>query len=243
MGLEPVDISIKNGGGLRTEIGSAVVPPGSTDYSEAVYSAPLANQEIGTPEGAVTEGHLRATLRFDNGLATMNVTADELVMLLEHGVAETAEGMTPGRFPQIAGMQMSFDATAPAGSRITTLEVMNADGSVKDTVVEGGAVQGDPNRVFRLVTLNFLANGGDAYPYDKVSDPQRRNLYDGAGYGEETDYPDEDFSGDPGSNSGFSYTGGEQDALAEYLMMFHPSENEAYDIAETDRSEDERIRY
>ena len=173
----------------------------------------------------------------------MNVTAEELKMLLEHGVAETAEGTTPGRFPQIAGMTMSFDATAPAGSRIQTLDVLYADGSVKDSVISGGVIRGDPMRVFRLVTLNFLANGGDDYPYDKLSDPQRRNLYKGTGYGEKTDYPDEDLSKDPGDNSDFSYTGGEQDALAEYLMTFHATADKAFPVEETDRAEDLRIQY
>ena len=239
----PVDVSLKNGGGLRTEIGSAVVPPGSTDYSQAVYSAPAPNMEAGTKEGAVTEGHLRATLRFDNGLVTLNVTAAELKALLEHGVSETAEGATPGKFPQLAGMKMVFDASKPAGSRITSLEVLNTDGSVKDTVVSGGAIQGDPSRVFRMVTLNFLYNGGDAYPFGDLSNPDRYNMYEGTAYGEEMDYPDVVFANDPGKNNSFSYTGGEQDALAEFLMEFHPSMDKAYSVAETDRDEDMRIRY
>ncbi len=231
MGQEPVDISIKNGGGIRTEIGSAVVPPGSVDYSEAVLSPPAANKEIGTPEGAVTEGHLRATLRFDNGLVTMNATAQELVMLMEHAVAATEPGATPGQFPQLAGMKLSFDASAAPGSRITSLEVLNADGSVRDTVVSGGTLQGDPGRVFRFVTLNFLANGGDSYPFDKLSNPDRRNLYEGKGWGEKIDYPDENLAADPGKNSAFSKTGGEQDALAEYLIAMYPTPDKAFDKA------------
>ena len=47
---------------MRTEISSTVVPPGSIDYSQAVYSAPVPNMEAGTSEGAITEDHLRATL-------------------------------------------------------------------------------------------------------------------------------------------------------------------------------------
>ncbi|MDC7224843.1 MAG: bifunctional metallophosphatase/5'-nucleotidase [Spirochaetales bacterium] len=231
----PVDVSIKNGGGIRTEIGSAVVPPGSTDYSEAVYSAPMG--------GGISEGHLKATLRFDNGLCTMNATAEELVMLLEHGVSETMEGQTPGKFPQISGMKMVFDASKEAGSRIVSLDITDADGTVKDTVVADGAIQGDSSRVFRLVTLNFLANGGDAYPYDMLSNPERRNLYDGMGYGEETDYPDENLAADPGLNTTFSYTGGEQDALAEYLMAFYPSADMAFSMEETDLADDMRIKY
>ncbi|MDC7219340.1 MAG: bifunctional metallophosphatase/5'-nucleotidase [Spirochaetales bacterium] len=235
MGQTPVDLSIKNGGGIRTEIGSAVVPPGSTDYSEAVYNAPIG--------GGVSEGHLKATLRFDNGLCTLTATAEELVMLLEHAISETAEGATPGKFPQVAGMKLSFDASKEAGSRLVSLDVLNADGSVKDTVVADGALQGDANRTFRLVTLNYLAGGGDGYPYDKLSNSDRRNLYDGKGYGEETDFPDENLSADPGKNSSFSYTGGEQDALAEYLMAFHATTADAFSIEETDRSEDMRIMY
>jgi 2',3'-cyclic-nucleotide 2'-phosphodiesterase (5'-nucleotidase family) len=243
MASAPVDVSIKNGGGIRTEIGSAVVPPGSTDYSQAVYSAPAPNMEAGTKEGAVTEGHLRATLRFDNGLVTLTATAAELKMLLEHSVSETAEGMTPGKFPQIGGMRFAFDASKPAGSRIATLEVLDMDGSVKDTVVADSQIQGDPSRTFRLVTLNFLAEGGDAYPFAELSNPDRRNLYEGPGYGEEVDYPDEILANDPGKNNSFSKTGGEQDALAEYLMEFYPTMDKAFDTEETGRDADMRIRY
>ena len=241
MSSERVDISLKNGGGLRTEIGSAIVPPGSTDYSEAVYSAPLPNNEAGTAEGAITEGHLRATLRFDNGLATLSVSAAELKMLLEHGVSSTAEGKTPGKFPQVSGMSFSFNPALPAGERITRLLVEKVSG--EDVVVEDGMLAGNPERRFRLVTLNFLAGGGDDYPFDKLSQAQRRNLYEGTGYGEETDFPDENLAADPGKNTSFSYTGGEQDALAEYLLEFHPSLDKAFNTAETPRAEDTRIQY
>ncbi len=238
-----VDVSIKNGGGIRTEIGAAVVPPGSVDYANAVLSPPPARDDTGTAEGAITEGHLRATLRFDNGLALLTATAAELKMVLEHAVAETAPGQTPGRFPQIAGMRIRFDASAPAGNRIRSLEILNEDGSVRDTVVSGGAIRGNANRTFRIVTLNFLANGGDDYPFGQLANPNRMNLYEGAGFGEDTDYPDANLAADPGRNSSFSYTGGEQDALAEYLLAMHATPATAYSQAEFSRGNDRRIRY
>jgi 2',3'-cyclic-nucleotide 2'-phosphodiesterase (5'-nucleotidase family) len=240
---ERVDVAIKNGGGIRTEIGAAVVPPGSVDYASAVLLPPPARDDTGTAEGAISEGHLRATLRFDNGLALLTATANELKGLMEHAVADTAPGRTPGRFPQIGGMRIDFDASAPAGSRIRTLEVLNDDGTVRDTVVSGGSIQGTANRTFRLVTLNFLANGGDGYPFGEFSRPNRVNLYEGTGFGEDMDYPDANLSADPGRNSGFSYTGGEQDALAEYLLANHATPARAFDQAETDRAQDTRIRY
>ncbi|MGI9256178.1 MAG: bifunctional metallophosphatase/5'-nucleotidase [Salinispira sp.] len=240
---EPVHVSLKNGGGLRTEIGSAVVPPGSLDYSQAVYNPPGANAEVGTDEGAVTEGHLRATMRFDNGLVLLSATPAELRDILEHGIAETGEGATPGRFPQIGGMRMVFDASRPSGQRIVELAVTGADGSSNDVVVSAGNLVGDPARVYRLVTLNFLANGGDDYPFVDLSSPDRQNLYEGTGFGEETDYPDGNLGNDPGRNDSFSYTGGEQDAFAEYLLQFHANPARAFSVEETPRAQDRRISY
>lgn len=249
MSAERVDISIKNGGGIRTEIGAAVVPPGSVDYTDAELVPPPANETTGTEEGAVTEGHLRATLRFDNGLVILQATAVELKDLMEHAVAGTAEGSTPGQFPQIAGMQIGFDPTETArtvagtGSRIRNLVVLDDSGTAVDTVVTDGVIQGDPSRVFRLVTLNFLADGGDDYPFqDLAAYDQRLNMYEGLGYGESVDYDDADLAADPGMNNDFSYTGGEQDALSEYLIEFHPTAMDGYSEEETSVAEDLRIQ-
>ncbi len=250
MSNERVDISIKNGGGIRTEIGAAVVPPGSIDYNDAELVPPPANATTGTAEGSVTEGHLRATLRFDNGLVILQATAAELKDLMEHAVAATAAGATPGQFPQIAGMRIGFDPSETArttpgtGSRIRNLVILDDTGNPTDTVVDNGVIQGDPNRSFRLVTLNFLANGGDDYPFDQLAAAaQRLNMYDGLGFGESTDYPNADLGADPGLNSSFSYTGGEQDALAEFLLQFYPTTGTAYSAAETTADQDLRIQY
>lgn len=249
MSDEYVHVSIKNGGGIRTEIGAAVVPPGSVDYNDAELVPPPANDTTGTDEGAISEGHLRATLKFDNGLVILKATATELKDLMEHAVAGTAPGATPGQFPQIAGMQIGFDSSETArttngtGSRIRNLVVLDENGSASDTVVEDGVIQGDPNRIFRLVTLNFLAEGGDNYPFSELAAySERLNMYEGLGYGESIDYDDADLSGDPGLNSSFSYTGGEQDALTEYLMQFHPDSTTAYKVEEADADQDLRIQ-
>jgi 2',3'-cyclic-nucleotide 2'-phosphodiesterase (5'-nucleotidase family) len=225
---EGVDLSLKNGGGIRTQIGYAAVPPGSNDYSAAVLLPPPANAETGTAEGAITEGHLRATLRFDNGLAVLQVTGRELASLLEHGLAESGPGATPGRFPQSAGMSYTYDLSRMPGSRLTSLIVTGADESGSEALIMNGEFVGDEAKTYRLVTLNFLAGGGDGYPFAELSNPDRVNLYEGTGFGEEVDFPDGDLSADPGKNSSFSYTGGEQDALAEYLFAFHADAASAY---------------
>jgi len=229
---ETVDIAIKNGGGIRTDIGSAIIPAGSNDPNDIIFRAPANN--------AVSQADLSAVLRFDNGLVRLTVTAEELKDIVEHSISATEVGATPGQFPQIAGFSFTYSLSGTArtaannGSRITKLIVGD------DVVVENGVIQGDASRTFNLVSLNFLVNGGDDYPFDILSAPNRVNLYEGTGFGEETDYPDGILSNDPGTNNTFSYTGGEQDALAEYMTANFP-ERAPYSEAETSADNDKRI--
>lgn len=230
-----VDISLKNGGGLRTEIGSAVLPGGSNNPDDIVFSPPANN--------GVSEGHLRATLRFDNGLVRLTMTAAELINIIEHGLAEVASGNEPGRFPQVGGMSFVYNPERPAGNRLIDLIIDKGDTDASnDVVVMANGVNVAPVGItFNMVTLNFLANGGDGYPFDQLSAPNRINYYDGIGFGEPIDFPDGDLGNDPGFNSSFSYTGGEQDAVAEYMSTFHPGNATAYNISETDSDQDTRI--
>ena len=230
-----VDISLKNGGGLRTEIGSAVLPAGSNDPNDIVFSPPSSN--------GVSEGHLRATLRFDNGLVRLTMTADELITILEHGLADVSPGNEPGRFPQVGGMSFVYDPTQPAGSRLVDLVVDKGDSDPNNDVViiDNGVNIAPSGLTFNMVTLNFLANGGDSYPFDTLSAPNRINYYSGTGFGELIDFPDGNLANDPGNNASFSYTGGEQDAMAEFMSTFHPDNATAYNISETDADLDSRI--
>ncbi len=230
-----VDISLKNGGGIRTEIGSAVLPAGSNNPNDIVFSPP--------PNNGVSEGNLRATMRFDNGLVRLTMTAAELVTIIEHGLSLVGPGSLPGRFPQVAGMSFVYDPNQPAGSRLVELTVDRGDADpANDVLVVSNGVNVAPvGTTFNLVTLNFLANDGDSYPFSTLSAPNRINYYSGTGFGETTDFPDGELANDPGANMSFSYTGGEQDALAEFMAVFHPDNASAYNIAETPADQDTRI--
>ena len=68
-----------------------------------------------------------------------------------------------------------------------SLAITDDAGNVVDTLVRNGAVVGNPNRVFRIVTLDFLAAGGDGYPFSALSNPRRsRSRSGGNGQGFET---------------------------------------------------------
>ena len=241
---ENIKVALQNSGGIRTDIGTSKYLENS---NKPVLRPPYAYKGSKILDGGITEGHIRATLTYDNGLVVFTVTASELKDLLESGVSESAPGITSGRFPQVGGISFSFDTDKNPrsefgnGERVQTLQILSRNGGVEDTLVKGGNLIGDPERRFRLVTLNYLANGGDYYPFLELSNPERLNLYVGRGYGDKADYPNVDLNKDPGLNSEFSYTGGQQDALAEYLLVFHDHPDLAFSEEETTAAKDQRI--
>jgi len=97
--------------------------------------------------GEVTMGEVLTVLPFQNTLATFEVTGATVVAALENGVSQMEE--VKGRFPQVAGMTFSVDPTAEVGSRIS------------DVMVGGAAI--DLDKVYGLVSNNYVRNGGDGY--------------------------------------------------------------------------------
>lgn len=247
MADDTTSIALKNGGGIRAEIGLVVQPPGTVDPDLVEFLAPAANTVTGKEDGDISQFDIEQTLRFNNGLVLVSLTASELKDVLEHAVASTQGGATPGSFPQVAGLHFSFDASMTArdggdvnggatvpGERIRSVALVDGDGTVIDTIVEDGAVVGDPDRSFRTTVLNFLADCagepgsecGDGYPFNGLA---------------AADYVDLGAvdKADPG-NSDFADAGSEQDAIAEYLMEFYTETS--FDQAETDPADDVRIQ-
>ncbi len=156
--------SIKNGGGIRASIGAV-------DAETGERIPPVANPGAGKDAGAISELDISNSLRFNNQLSLLTLSADQLLDVVEHGVAAVAPGSTPGQFPQVGGMAFSFDPEQPVGDRVQSLAIVTEQG--RQTVVENGDVV-DPNATFRIVTLNFLADGGDDYPFPNFESSSNR---------------------------------------------------------------------
>ncbi len=108
--------------------------------------------------GEVTMGEVLTVLPFQNTLSTFQVKGATIVAALENGVSQHEEGA--GRFPQVAGMTYAFDVSQPAGSRIS------------DVMVGGAPI--DAEKVYGVVSNNYVRNGGDGY--DMFKDAM--NAYD-----------------------------------------------------------------
>jgi 2',3'-cyclic-nucleotide 2'-phosphodiesterase (5'-nucleotidase family) len=225
-----VQVSLKNGGGIRDAIGRVETPAGGTAPR---FLPPAGNDLTGKPAGGISQLDIQDTLRFNNGLALITLTPDQLLQVLEHAVAATEPGATPGQFPQVAGLAFSFDPGRPAGARVRSAALIDGDGTPTRALVANGSVSTEAPEAIRVVTLGFLAGGGDGYPYaDFVeADPAFANLVqlaqsqDAARAGAATFAPD----------------GSEQDALAEHLADAYP-EGAPFAAAETPPAEDARIQ-
>jgi predicted extracellular nuclease/uncharacterized protein YjiK/2',3'-cyclic-nucleotide 2'-phosphodiesterase (5'-nucleotidase family) len=260
-----VTISLKNGGGIRDNIGTISAAPGAVNPDDIVklptQPNPLAPNK---KTGDISQLDIENSLRFNNDLSLITLTAQQLEWVMEHAVAGTRPGSTPGQFPQVSGLKFSFDPTKTAiafnnttgevttqGDRIRNLAVLNDDGSIRDIVVKDGVLVGDPNRTFRMVTLNFLAGtsntnilGGDNYPFPKF-------VKDNAALANRVDLRGEtiDLNGNgkvdpalalaPGKFT-FAAAGSEQDAFAEYLGDRFSTT--PYSVADVGPALDDRIQ-
>ncbi|KZD09875.1 5'-nucleotidase C-terminal domain-containing protein [Oceanibaculum pacificum] len=223
---DTVLVSVKNGGGIRAAIGQI------TETSPGVFepAPPQANELSGKEEGEVSQLDILNSLRFNNALSLVTVTADQLKQIAEHTVAASGGSATPGQFGQWGGVRFSFDTTQAAGSRIQNMAIVDDNGFIADVIVQDGELVGDAGRAIRIVTLSFLAEGGDNYPIDDfiAANPDFANRVDLA-----------DAMTDAGAAT-FADPGTEQDALAEYMAAQYS--DTPFAEADTAASEDRRIQ-
>lgn len=217
-----VMVSIKNGGGIRSAIGEVYAVG---DDVTLLPSAP--NTAAGKARGDISQLDIESSLRFNNRLSVVDLTAKNFKKILEHGVNATAPGVTPGQFPQVAGVKFSFDRTKAAGSKVRNAAIIDSVGNILDVLVYNGAIIGDTNRVIKVVTLNFLAGGGDSYPFNTLS-TGRIDLDTLTAIKNAT------------STANFTVAGSEQDAFAEFMKERYSTN--AYNVRDTSVNADLRIQ-
>lgn len=115
------DVAIMNSGGIR----------GNREY----------------PSGPLTRRMLVQMLPFNNTVCTIEVTGQQLLRALNHGVSRLP--LASGQFPQVSGMTFRVLASAPAGDR------------VRDLRINGTPV--DRTATYTLALPDYLFNGGDGY--------------------------------------------------------------------------------
>lgn len=124
----------------------------SLAFSEAhaaiLNSGALRNSLIG---GTATTGDVLATLPFQNTPLRADMPGSVLLQALEHGVRAYGEGQ--GAFLQTSGLRYVFDPGKAPGERIVKAEILDKE--------KWQPVNKDAS--YSIVTVDFLANGGDGY--------------------------------------------------------------------------------
>lgn len=141
------DVYIQNGGGIRSSLAGPSPPATQRDIS------------IGDSFTVLTFLNLVVV---DDG-----VNASQLKAILEHGfAASSAAGSPQGRFPQVSGIDVVYDTTRAVGDRVRRVLLTRNPSLASDDVllIEFGRVVNSTIR-FSVGTIDFLANGGDGYPF------------------------------------------------------------------------------
>jgi len=223
LGISGPVVSLKNGGGIRAQIGE-ISPPKADGTVDKL-----------PPAGGVSQLDVENSLRFNNTLMVFNTTADGLKAILEHGVASLG---SQGRFPQIGGVAFSYDPAAAAGSRIRDIALK--DGSTTINLFNDGVKLSTAPASITVVTAGFLANGGDSYPMKANGENFRYLTLSGtqAGVGsaldEALDYT--------ASSVAPANALGEQTALQFFMQANHATAATAFNVADTREALDTRIQ-
>ena len=134
------EVAIQNGGGIRTNIAG----PGNVSVGDTFNVLPFTNLVK----------------------VALSMNATQLKDILEHAYGATSPlGLANGRYAQVSGMKITYKSNNTARTTIGTgnriLRVVLDDGTV---LIDNGVVV-NTTRTFSFTTIDFTANGGDAYPF------------------------------------------------------------------------------
>jgi len=116
------DVAITNGGGIRAD---KLYPAGS----------------------ALTRRDILSELPFGNSTALVEITGADILEALENGLSQVQNRQ--GRFPQVSGMVVTYDARRPPGSRVESVTI--------------GGEPLDLARHYKVGSNDFMVKGGDGY--------------------------------------------------------------------------------
>lgn len=147
-GVPAPDVALQNGGGIRND---SIIPAGPISELDTFSMVPFPNFVTIVPD----------------------IPRDQFKLIMENAVSRIDPPAAPGgtgRFAQVAGFSFTFDTTGTPllfddtgvivqnGTRVN--EVVLDDGTV---IVTGGVVL--PGAPITIAIVDFLARGGDEYPF------------------------------------------------------------------------------
>ncbi|KXK05439.1 MAG: metallophosphoesterase [Acidobacteria bacterium OLB17] len=112
------------------------------EYDLAVTNSGGLRQDL--EKGVVTVGQLISVFPFPNTIVQLEIKGRHIREAFEHGA-----GLTNGIVQVSKGVQFTYDESRPVGSRITKFSIKG--------------VPLDDEKTYKVLTSNYLADGGDGY--------------------------------------------------------------------------------
>lgn len=112
------------------------------EYDFALTNSGGLRQDIDA--GAVTVGELISAFPFPNTIVQLEMKGSDMQKIFEHGA-----GLTNGILQVSKGVEMVYDESKPIGSRLVKCNIKG--------------VPLDDNKTYKVLTSNFLADGGDGF--------------------------------------------------------------------------------
>ena len=156
---------IAHGGDIQQMIAEAFLQQGKVYFDADLSFQNGGGVRVDVAAGPVTVEKIYQVLPFKNTLVRLDMTGAEIKATLEDAISGVVEQRNTGSYPYTGGLRWQVDLTQAKGQRISQLEVRNASGSYEALVLD---------RTYKVVTIDFLANGQDYYSSMKEVTGERR---------------------------------------------------------------------
>lgn len=157
---------IAHGGDIQQLVAEAFLAQGQRYGGADIALQNAGGVRIDIPAGDITVGTVYTLLPFKNLLVRMTLTGAEVKATLEDAVDSVLNGTGTGAYPYTAGLRFDVDMNQAKGSRVSHLELRQADGS--------WAAFDISRSDYKVITNNFTSAGGDNYNTLKTIPAERQ---------------------------------------------------------------------
>ncbi len=159
-----------HGGDMQQIVAQAFLEQGRTFGGVDIALQNAGGVRVDLDAGNVTVGNVYTVLPFRNVLVRLTMTGAEVKQTLEDAITFLLAGAgNTGTYPYAASLRVRVDLNQPANNRVSNLEVKNA---------QDAWVALNPAATYRVITNDFVADGGDGWvTLRSVTGARRENTF------------------------------------------------------------------
>lgn len=152
-----------HGGDIQQLVAEAFLQQGKKYFQADVSLINGGGVREDLAQGDIDVDQIYRVLAFKNTLEQLSLSGNELHMMLEDAMQAVLSGHT-GSYPYTGGLRWQTDLTQPFGARVSQLEIL-----------QNGIWQFlQPQQIYQLITIDFLADGQGGYDTLKTIVGERR---------------------------------------------------------------------